>query len=105
MCLRLILPLALTLGFLSLPYANGLLVNITVDDDLPDPVTGNTFQYLPDGKWNVGGQCATCLAQPNVSSLLYGTWHDATWDPGAAPNPPQTAQIQFNGKQVLCNNP
>ncbi|THG99434.1 hypothetical protein EW026_g2911 [Hermanssonia centrifuga] len=58
------------------------LVNITVDDTNPDPLTGAVFDYSP---------------------LAYdGTWHDATYDPTFDPSNPgksvaQTASLQYNG--------
>ncbi len=89
----------LTYLLLTLSGTDGLLVNITVDDTIPDPLTGNTFQYAPDGRWNTGGSCPTCQATPDPSSVRDGTWHDATYAPSdPSRDEPQTAQIQFNGR-------
>lgn len=97
MCLRLILYLALAWAFLSLHLVSGSSVNVTVDDAGSDPVTGNTFQYAPDGKWNIGNKCPGCLAQPDPSLVFDGTWHDATCHPSLNETP-QTMQFQFSGK-------
>ena len=91
------IPLVLTGIHLSLPSINGVLVNITVDDTLPDPLTGNTFQYAPIDQWSLGNDCSTCLARPDPSFAKDGTWHDTTYL-STSTDEPQTAQIQFNGK-------
>lgn len=103
---RLIHHLALAWAFLSLHCVSGLLVNVTVDDAASDPITGNTFQYAPDGHWSVGNTCPGCLAQPDPTLVHDATWHDATCHP-TLNETPQTMQFQFNGKHgsyiYLCN--
>jgi hypothetical protein len=78
-----------------------IFVNVTVDDTLGDPITGQQFSYLPAGSWNVGQTCTACTARPDPSLLFAGTWHDGTFNPlpgsNANPNQPIVATIPFNG--------
>ena len=81
-----------------LPVARARLVNITVDDTNPDPLTGATFTYSPPGSWAMGGSCAPCLAKLDPSKVYDATWRDATYDPTSpAKGEIQTAVFQFNG--------
>ena len=90
----LLISLALTGIHLSLPSVDGALVNITVDDTLPDPLTGNTFQYAPADRWNVGNNCSACSARPDPFSTNAGTWHDASYSSTAVDEDEmETAQI------------
>lgn len=75
------------------------LVNITVDDTNPDPLTGNVFTYSPADRWNQGNGCALCTAQPSASLAHDGTWHDATYRANnTAQNEVTTASFDFNGR-------
>ncbi|KAF8980268.1 hypothetical protein BDQ17DRAFT_1337834 [Cyathus striatus] len=47
------------LALLSITKA--VIVNITVDDTYPDPLTGQFFNYLPNDSWNNGPTCDTVL--------------------------------------------
>ena len=82
-------------------YTNARLMNITVDDSNPDPVTGNTFLYSPQGYWHVGSNCSECAAQLNPSQIYESTWHDATYlenGPLVEERVVQTALFQFDGE-------
>ena len=69
---------------------------------LPDPLTGNTFQYAPTDRWNVGNNCSACSARPDPFSTNDGTWHDATYSSTVIDEDEmETAQIQFNGMYKL----
>ncbi|PSS37172.1 hypothetical protein PHLCEN_2v1045 [Hermanssonia centrifuga] len=74
-----------------LSFVSADLVNITVDDTNPDPLTGAIFEYSPSG-WNIGPTCHKCVARPNQQDAYDGTWHDAT-----SRDSPQTASLEFNG--------
>lgn len=79
-------------------------MNITIDDELGDPLTGQKISYLPDGAWQQGNNCELCTAKPAPASDAFdGTWHDATFNPtGTATNdiPDQiiAASVQFEGE-------
>ncbi|KAJ3556410.1 hypothetical protein NM688_g2044 [Phlebia brevispora] len=89
---------ALLLLLLPSLFVEAVSVNVTVDDTIPDPVTGATFTYAPTGRWNVGNNCTGCLAQPDPSLVYDGTWHDATYSrTEIGKDETQTAQISFNG--------
>lgn len=73
------------------------MVNVTIDDTIPDPNTGETWTYAPaDGDWRGSDGCTVCLAQPNRSLTVDQTWHDATFD--VKTSEVQTASVRFNGK-------
>lgn len=94
--------LSLVLTFLWSHCAVARLVNITVDDTNPDPLTGNTFVYSPQNLWNIGNGCASCTAKPNPAQAFDATWHDATFDLSVpATAEVQTATFQFNGECIL----
>ncbi len=69
---------ALTLLCLCL-FSNAsfaLRVNVTVDDQLGDPLTLNKIVYSPALEWNFGPTCQTCSAHLDPSQTSSGTWHD-----------------------------
>ena len=83
----------------SFSPATAHLVNVTVDDDGADPLTGERITYFTN-TWVQGAQCPLCWAQPNASQTYSGTWHDATYRPGATEAnevDTQTAQFNFTG--------
>ncbi|KAJ3575895.1 hypothetical protein NP233_g789 [Leucocoprinus birnbaumii] len=92
-----LLPLFLALQ----PISRAALVNVTVDDSAPDPVTGRTISYAPAGGWQTGNDCNGCTAHPSASSLYKGTWHDSTFNnetgSNDVPNQPLLAHFTFNG--------
>ncbi|KLO13088.1 hypothetical protein SCHPADRAFT_940660 [Schizopora paradoxa] len=58
--------------------------NISVDDSLPDPLSGFQIIYGLANKtitsgtgWNTQ-DCVGCLAKPDPSQAFNGTWHDAS---------------------------
>lgn len=78
----------------------GGLMNITVDDASPSPLSGAAFSYAPGYTWNQGNGCASCAAKPNASLAYNHTWHDATFVPSMSDpqaGEAQTATLQFNG--------
>ncbi|KAF8995265.1 hypothetical protein BDQ17DRAFT_1250938 [Cyathus striatus] len=58
--------------------AIGIVVNITVDDASPDPLTGLSITYLPLNLWNNGPTCVGCFAHVDPEEMYSGTWHDGT---------------------------
>lgn len=88
--------------------ASSELVNITVDDQLGDPITGMGPQYSPlDDVWNIGSpteNCTACHIQPEILDLnrIYGkTWHDAT---PLNSTMPTTITFHFTGSAVYVFN-
>ncbi|KAF8898337.1 hypothetical protein BD779DRAFT_1467 [Infundibulicybe gibba] len=81
-----------------------ILVNVTIDDTVPDPLTGNKINYEPSTAWNSGENCQACTAHPDQSMLSSGTWHDSTFNalPGSNnfPNTTLHASAAFNGTAV-----
>ncbi|PSR73092.1 hypothetical protein PHLCEN_2v11039 [Hermanssonia centrifuga] len=72
------------------------LVNVTVDDQSPDPPPGVTLIYSPIDDWNTGPSCTTCVERP--VDAFEGTWHDTTYNPAdAAQSTMATATFQFTG--------
>ncbi|KAF9000841.1 hypothetical protein BDQ17DRAFT_649015 [Cyathus striatus] len=51
------------LSFVSI--TRSVIVNVTVDDIFPDPLTGVRITYLPETGWNEGPTCTTCKAAPD----------------------------------------
>ncbi|KAM5539193.1 hypothetical protein V8D89_007066 [Ganoderma adspersum] len=82
-------------------------MNITVDDQLGDPITGLVPQYFPDDKWLAGSpteNCTACHLNPGTLDLnqIHGkTWHDST--PLNSPIP-TTITFQFTGSAVYVFN-
>ncbi|KLO13096.1 hypothetical protein SCHPADRAFT_382997 [Schizopora paradoxa] len=85
----------------------GILVNVSVDDSFPDPLTGNSIQYFPSvggtvasGNWQIGQTCKNaCSADLDPSDLFNGTYHygEANENSGSAP---QSASLVFSGSAV-----
>ena len=92
--------LGLTLFTFFVGWTRALLVNRTIDDKFGDSVTGQVPQYIPDGVWDQGDECAGCHAQPDRTQVHNGTWHDATYDSqDPSFSTPQSARFEFTGKQ------
>lgn len=91
----------LTLFSLIHFFASATLVNITVDDNSVDSVSGSRIIYSQG--WNYGPSCQSCEARPNPAETFMQSWHDTTF---ASSNPnlttPQNATFKFTGKQVHC---
>ncbi|KAF9009209.1 hypothetical protein BDZ89DRAFT_535080 [Hymenopellis radicata] len=91
--------LALCLFFTADSFA--LLANVTVDDQLGDPLTLNKIVYSPASEWNFGPTCRTCSAHPDPSQTSSGTWHDTYQFPGSEnDNKTLTASYSFMGSHV-----
>lgn len=71
-------------------------VNVTIDDQTGDAITGLLPTYNPSIAWNQGAGCDFCSAKPNTSDAFNGTWHDATYSPGVYPEQFDVT-LQFNG--------
>ena len=88
--------------------SGGNLVNVTVDDSSPDPLTGNSISY--SGNWSLGQftHCSSCLAQPDTSKAHSGSWHNATYNGDEYSynvNKTGVATFNFTGKlsiQTIC---
>ena len=80
-------------------FAN--LVNITIDDQFGDAVTGAIPGYLPTpGNWSIGQNCPGCFAQPDASLAFRGTWHDTTWDSDGYRGAKRTLNLTFSGECI-----
>lgn len=73
--------------------------NITIDDQLGDEETGLTVQYQPDGMWQQGADCTTCILAPNATAAYDSTWHDPTWI--GQTTEPLSFSLFFNGEYVV----
>ncbi|TFK76726.1 hypothetical protein BDN72DRAFT_890540 [Pluteus cervinus] len=84
--------------------AECVLVNATIDDTVPDPISGATISYSPAAAWNDGPSCQNCTAHPDPNQMISGTWHDATFNPQPGsnnfPNTPLFATTTFTGSAV-----
>ncbi|KAF8995036.1 hypothetical protein BDQ17DRAFT_1430648 [Cyathus striatus] len=85
--------------------AKAVLVNVTVDDTIPDPLTGLWITYTTGG-WN-RGPCSNCDAKPDKKSMNNMTWHDSTYYPANSDQPatePLNAMFNFHGNAlyVFC---
>lgn len=85
------------------PFALAVLVNVTVDDDAPDPISGSKILYTQN--WNYGPNCSFCATRPDIQQVLMRTWHDATYVynisnpvPPLSTGTPQNATFEFTGK-------
>ncbi len=90
-----ILPL-LSLAVFSLPHTYAVLVNVTVDDAHPDPLTGISIAYAPLNAWTLDSNCSACVATPDRNKTYMGTWHDTSHFPSSGTVP--SATFQFNGQ-------
>ncbi|KAF8995037.1 hypothetical protein BDQ17DRAFT_1251092 [Cyathus striatus] len=89
------------LSFISITKA--IIVNVTVDDILPDPLTGVRITYLPETGWKEGQTCTTCKAAPDGRQMYANTWHDSTSSPGNTTEPPsgpRNATFTFSGTAI-----
>ncbi|KAH9932121.1 uncharacterized protein BXZ73DRAFT_77617 [Epithele typhae] len=86
-------------------------VNVTIDDEFGDDITGAKPVYSPDtGLWTQGSTCTGCgvrsIAYPQgevqASQAFHGTWHDATYLSGYGS--PCAVTLTFNGTAVVVFN-
>ena len=89
---------ALLFLFLILRASSGFRVNVTVDDQYGDPLTGKTPSYEPGGVWRQGSSCTGCSIKLDPNQTCDGTWHDVTWSVG---NQPFTIEIEFTGSHMF----
>ncbi|KAF8987749.1 hypothetical protein BDQ17DRAFT_1199528, partial [Cyathus striatus] len=96
--------LAIPLLLLSFITTGGaVLVNVTVDDSLPDPLTGRLINYLPTTSWSDGVVCTDCTATVDGGSMFDRTWHDGTYFPANSnlpPTGPLNFTFSFNGTAI-----
>lgn len=78
--------------------ARAALINVTIDDQYGDEMTGVVPWYLPLSNWTQGATCVGCFAKPDPNLALSGTWHDTTWHPNVDQGAPFSINIIFNGK-------
>ena len=79
-------------------YSHATLLNSTVDDAGPDPVTGATVVYSSNAGWNFNSTCGNCWVHLDTTQVYNHTWHDATYDRAhARVSRPQNATFQFTG--------
>lgn len=58
--------------FLLISTNLAALVNVTIDDELGDSVTGQKIDYLPSSAWNFGPKCKRCKANVDVNQTMNG---------------------------------
>ena len=87
------------------------LINVTVDDQIGDPITGSIPEYSPkNGSWHLGSPSEDCPPACNIGpsmmdlTLIYNkTWLDATyWSPINPATP--TVTVRFTGSAVYVFN-
>lgn len=89
---------ACLLGEASLIYA--VLINITVDDWLPNRNTNERLTYT--SAWKIGQDCVGCVARPDPKTAYRGSWHDTTYDETSLDcNQRDVAFLTFNGMSHL----
>ena len=83
-------------------YSHAALLNSTVDDAGPDPVTGEVIVYSSNAGWNPNSVCDGCWVRLDSTKVYNRTWHDATYDI-AFPriSMPQNATFKFTGLYLL----
>lgn len=93
---------ALTLFSAFSVVANVNLVNVTIDDQAGDALSGLVPTYSPTdtpyGNCSPGPACTACHAQPDPAQVFDGTWHDTTYIPGW---PTPIANISFTGAFLI----
>ncbi|KAF9008314.1 hypothetical protein BDQ17DRAFT_1237124 [Cyathus striatus] len=96
-------PIICYILYLLTSITNAILVNVTVDDSLPDPLTGQLITYHPTTLWNVGQNCTSCTAVLDGASMYDRTWHDGTYYPADSnlpPSGPSNLTFLFNGTAI-----
>ncbi|KAF7340052.1 hypothetical protein MVEN_01923200 [Mycena venus] len=87
--------------------SHAILVNVTIDDNTGDPLTGALVSYTPPDAWTIGdsetiSQSRSPPGIPDLSKVGGRTFHNSTFSPnsGSHPNVPLTASVRFNGSAV-----
>jgi hypothetical protein len=65
--------LALTYALLFFKHVCVFGINVTIDDQNGDSVTGAVPSYSPGNKWQQGSQCPGCFAQPDPQQTFDGS--------------------------------
>ncbi|KLO14639.1 hypothetical protein SCHPADRAFT_872204 [Schizopora paradoxa] len=85
-------------------FVFGIPSNISVDDSLPDPLTGRSILYSPgvggtvaSGNWQEGQTC-TCADGVDPSQAFNGTWHYG--EANIVKGMQQSATLFFSGSAV-----
>jgi hypothetical protein len=87
-------------GFLLLVLlrgVDGIISNITVDDENGDEVTGAKPSFSPNDAWLQGAGCNGCAATPSLAFAFDRTWHDATYILGIGDPEPRVMSYTFSG--------
>lgn len=87
-------PLVVVYYFSTFFLIRGALVNITVDDTLPNPDTNERLNYT--SIWQVGRTCAGCTSRPSPTLAYLGSWHEVINTSALSPSV-ATASFSFNG--------
>lgn len=83
-------------------FTYGVLINITVDDWLPNHNTNEQLTFTP--VWHVGQSCVTCAARPDPAVAHRGSWRDTTYNKNVvADNQSSAAFFTFNGMSELID--
>ncbi|KAF8995252.1 hypothetical protein BDQ17DRAFT_1250922 [Cyathus striatus] len=87
---------------ITLSSVNAIVVNVTVDDASPDPLTGQSITYNPENFWNYGPTCSICGAHVDEQEMYHGTWHDGTYYPSGPRSTEGSlnATFIFNGTAI-----
>ncbi len=88
---------------------NSHLVNVTVDDQFGDPVTGLVPEYSPkNGSWNIGSPTENCPPACNIGPSMFDltqiydkTWLDGTYWPSDGP---ATITVHCTGSALYVYN-
>ncbi|KIP04306.1 hypothetical protein PHLGIDRAFT_201620 [Phlebiopsis gigantea 11061_1 CR5-6] len=93
------------LSYLVPSHVSANLVNVTVDDQGVDPLTGASISYTPLSirAWSLGQLCDECNARPDPAQTLNGTWHHAVYNTDSdvwEGSLPQTATFSFSGSAL-----
>ncbi|KAL5512910.1 hypothetical protein ACEPAH_3308 [Sanghuangporus vaninii] len=74
-------------------------INVKVDDEHGDEITGALPAYSPPTAWNSGEACSDCAVKPDPSQAYEGTWHISTRKLG---NTSFTIEINVTGTAVYA---
>lgn len=81
--------------------ASAELMNVTVDDQYPDPFTPSQ-NVVYRGSWRSASQsCDDCVVGLDVWRAYLSTWHESIYLPGATQ--PNTASFTFEGACQICS--
>ncbi|KAJ8483081.1 hypothetical protein ONZ45_g14728 [Pleurotus djamor] len=76
-------------------------LNVTIDDEYGDLLTGALPSYEQADAWHQGNSCLPCAAKLNSSKTFMQTWHDNTSNGGKL----VSMTFNFTAKELLDNIP